>query len=231
MRRSSAITLVLGSLAAAAGLGWLSVDTVTTLVRTPDTPGVELQRVLLVGSSVAAMAAAAWLVCVFALAVAEQTSGRTGLAPAEPSWLRPQLVRLVVGAVLGSGLTASPALATTGSEPEPVMASRTSWAELDGLPPLGPPVSPHDPAAPRHLGHATVPRVVVRPGDSLWSLSEGLLSRGSDDVSGRDLEAAWRQLYAANRRRIGADPDLVLPGTLLRVPRSVALLSPSPSHR
>ncbi len=52
--------------------------------------------------------------------------------------------------------------------------------------------------------------VVVRPGDSLWSLA------------GRHLRAAdaWPDLYAANRRLVGPDPDLIHPGQHLRLPPS-----------
>ena len=64
--------------------------------------------------------------------------------------------------------------------------------------------------------------VVVRPGDSLWSIAAGLLPAGAPDP---EVTAAWHRLYRGNLARIGADPDLILPGTRLVVP------GPDPSDR
>ncbi|GAB2873131.1 resuscitation-promoting factor protein RpfC [Streptomyces deserti] len=46
----------------------------------------------------------------------------------------------------------------------------------------------------------------VRPGDSLWSISDSL-----------DLSGGWRALYVENEKVIGADPDLIRPGQTLQV--------------
>ena len=77
--------------------------------------------------------------------------------------------------------------------PRPVLASRTS----------------HDPVAP---GPG---EVVVRPGDTLWDIAARDLPAGTptDQVSRR-----WHRIWAANRTAIGADPDLIRPGTALRLP-------------
>lgn len=67
--------------------------------------------------------------------------------------------------------------------------------------------------------------VVVRPGDSLWSICAGLLGRSATDA---DITEAWHRLHHANVARIGADPDLILPGTRLVVPiMSAHLADPS----
>ena len=47
----------------------------------------------------------------------------------------------------------------------------------------------------------------MRPGDTLSAIAAALGVRGG-----------WRALYAANRRVIGADPDVIRPGTVLAVP-------------
>jgi hypothetical protein len=89
--------------------------------------------------------------------------------------------------------------------------------------------------------------VVVRPGQCLWSIAENLLTDGlpdpladqrpqqraggaadrrtrppsdvpSDQPSDREITAAWHRLHRVNAERIGADPDLILPGTRLVVP-------------
>ncbi len=57
--------------------------------------------------------------------------------------------------------------------------------------------------------------VVVLRGDSLWAIAARLLPNGSADTA---IDAAWRELYAANRAVVGADPNLLLPGQILRVP-------------
>jgi nucleoid-associated protein YgaU len=57
--------------------------------------------------------------------------------------------------------------------------------------------------------------LVVRPGDSLWALVARQLGA---DASARDIAHEWPRWYAANRSTIGADPDLIHPGQLLRAP-------------
>jgi LysM repeat protein len=47
----------------------------------------------------------------------------------------------------------------------------------------------------------------VRPGDTLSGIAAALHTRGG-----------WQALYAANRPAIGADPDLIRPGTVLALP-------------
>ncbi len=63
--------------------------------------------------------------------------------------------------------------------------------------------------------HPVASTVVVRPGDSLWSIAAGLLVAGAPDA---EVTAAWHRLHRTNLARIGADPDLILPGTRLVVP-------------
>ncbi|WP_461057054.1 transglycosylase family protein [Streptomyces pseudoechinosporeus] len=46
----------------------------------------------------------------------------------------------------------------------------------------------------------------VRSGDSLWSIADSL-----------DLQGGWSELYAGNKRTVGADPDLILPGQRLEL--------------
>ena len=59
-----------------------------------------------------------------------------------------------------------------------------------------------------------VRRLQVRPGDSLWTLTAGLLPAGA---AAGTVVAGWRLLYAANRAVVGPDPDLLLPGQSLVV--------------
>src|SRR5882724_6171674 len=50
-------------------------------------------------------------------------------------------------------------------------------------------------------------RWTVRPGDTLSAIAAAL-----------ELPGGWQSLYAANRRAIGPNPDLIRPGTVLALP-------------
>jgi hypothetical protein len=63
------------------------------------------------------------------------------------------------------------------------------------------------------------PAIVVRPGDSLWSISEQLL--GPNATPQRIANAAER-IHELNRAQIGADPDLILVGQELLVPPALS---------
>jgi len=58
------------------------------------------------------------------------------------------------------------------------------------------------------------PRYVVRPGDSLSSIAVA-----------RAVPGGWQALYAANRRVIGPDPDVIHPGTVLVLPGQMTPVS------
>jgi hypothetical protein len=47
---------------------------------------------------------------------------------------------------------------------------------------------------------------VVRAGDNLWTIADAL-----------DLEGGWAELYDANKKTVGVDPNLILPGQSLAV--------------
>ena len=98
--------------------------------------------------------------------------------------------------------------------------------------PSGDPSAAGAPAGETPSAPATTHR--VSDGESLWSITEELLDAGAagaptDPSSGGPsaqarIARAWPILYAANAESIGADPDLILPGTALSVPED--LLSP-----
>jgi hypothetical protein len=152
------------------------------------------------GCAVALAVCWAWLVvtagaCVVqTCAGARRSSAPMALAACSDRIARhcPRLVRSAVaaGCALAVGATAvGPATADPGS--------------LTGL------------AIPDRVS-GTARLVVVRPGDSLWSITERLLPDGASD---RAITRGWQRLARTNRSRIGADPDLIHPGTRLRVPR------------
>jgi nucleoid-associated protein YgaU len=53
-------------------------------------------------------------------------------------------------------------------------------------------------------------------GDTLWDIAAARLEPGERTVL--NVYRYWRQVYQANRRTIGADPDLIHPGARLDVP-------------
>ncbi len=57
--------------------------------------------------------------------------------------------------------------------------------------------------------------VVVRRGDSLWSIAARQLGPLASDV---DIAVHWPKWYAANRHVIGDDPGLIVPGQILQPP-------------
>jgi nucleoid-associated protein YgaU len=140
------------------------------------------------------------------------------------------------------GAPAGPGYAPTDTYPDSAEAgsSRGSRAGSTGAPARttpGPgyvPTTPppvHDAERPRLL--APTPRrttaahdlVTVRRGDSLWSIAARHLGPGTSDA---EIAWEWPRWYAANRAVVGDDPDLLVPGQLLRPPPST---SAPTSHR
>lgn len=124
-------------------------------------------------------------------------------------WLMPLGVHRVVLAACGVALATAataPARADAGHPPGP----RDAATLLSGLPLPDRAVAP-----PRTAGAPTSHTHVVRPGDSLWSIAARDLPRGSSEEA---IARRWHAIYAANRRRIGPDPDLIVPGQQLHLP-------------
>jgi nucleoid-associated protein YgaU len=79
-------------------------------------------------------------------------------------------------------------------------------------PPAGAPPPAALPAPPRPSA------VVVRSGDSLWSLAARSLRAVGTPPTPSRVAVEWPRWWAANRDAVGDDPDLLLPGTVLRPP-------------
>ena len=162
------------------------------LEATPETLVVE-------AASAGLLVGACWVALLVAAGVAE---ARTGRAPRLLRALTPALTRRVVVVACGAAFGPVALVPALADVPHPTDV-------LDGLP-----------LPERALGvpRPAAPPITVRPGDSLWALSEQLLPAPSSTAR---VDRAWRVLYAANRPRIGTDPDLLHVGTTLRVPRSL----------
>ncbi|MBY0174880.1 LysM peptidoglycan-binding domain-containing protein, partial [Micrococcus luteus] len=100
-------------------------------------------------------------------------------------------------------VAAVPAHATGVEAPAPDAA----WTPRPPVP--APPGAGAGRADPDH------PTVTVRRGDCLWHLAAAELG---PDATPREIDARWRRWYEANRRVIGDDPHLLLPGTVLTSP-------------
>lgn len=122
----------------------------------------------------------------------------------------PRWVRSLAAVALGVTALQGPAIA----EPSGEQAVPAAGA-LAGLPLPDRAAAVASPAPAAARTQPAVPTVLVRAGDSLWSIATALLpSSASPD----DVDAAWRRIAAANTDVLGADPDLIFPGTTLRVP-------------
>ena len=124
------------------------------------------------------------------------------------------------GAAAAPGLAAGPAAryvvqpGDTLSSIAARFAVRGGWPALYAAnrPLIGPDPGLIRPGAVLVLPGRSAPgRYRVMPGDTLAAIAAALAVRGG-----------WPALYAANRRVIGPDPDLIRPGTVLRVPRPQA---------
>ena len=88
-----------------------------------------------------------------------------------------------------------------------------------------PPAARPAPAAPPSAATRPSPvtaaagALVVRSGDTLWSLAEASLRSAGTRPTDRQVAQAWPRWWAANREAVGDDPDLLLPGTVLRPPQ------------
>jgi LysM domain len=127
-----------------------------------------------------------------------------GRVPATVPGLTRRLVLVACGAAVVAGVGA-PATAAQGGD----------HGVLAGLPlpdraTAGPQAHPGDVTKPRAAAE-----VVVRSGDSLWSLAEARLPASAP---AEEVDRAWRGIYAANRAEIGPDPGLIRPGQRLRMP-------------
>ncbi len=172
-----------------------------------------------------------WLGISAVLCAAAEVPGRLGtVSGAVAVRLSPGIVRRAVRAVLGAALAGSlpvlaqPGLAAGASPTTPAGSGShvATWPDLDRpveRPGHGIPLRTSGTGKrARHRGAAASPLpeiVMVRRGDSLWAISRRGLDPGAADA---EIATAWPRWYAANRRVIGDDPNLLRPGQRLRAP-------------
>ncbi len=195
--------MVLGTRAQVAGLR----ATCAALSRTP------LDLALSQVAAVALLACALWLWGVTTLVVVEAARG--ALTPRARRRGVPAGVRRAVlaacGVALASGVV-QPAQASAGPG-HPTASHRSGPSVLEGLPLPDRAVVGRRPAHPVSVAPGRT--VLVRPGDTLWSIAARDLGPGSPAAR---VASRWHAIYAANRPRIGPDPDVIVPGTRLTLP-------------
>jgi hypothetical protein len=159
------------------------------------------------GCALALVACWAWL-ALGTVVVAVEALASASAPPWSLLWV-PRTIRVLVPVLVGATVVAAPASASTETGPHPGSVASGGARTTVGLP-LPDRV---DTPAPAHR------TVTVRPGDSLWGITERLLPATAPAAA---VDRGWRLVARANARHV-PDPDLIRPGTRLRVP-------PLPAH-
>jgi hypothetical protein len=112
-------------------------------------------------------------------------------------------------------VSAAAAFEDVGGSPQQVPVDRPTTPARDVVPdwPGGPPAAPDWPGA-------TPDEHVVLRGDCLWDIAADWLRRQAPGapVTDPEVQRATRSWWQANAAVIGPDPDLLLPGQILRPP-------------
>lgn len=153
-----------------------------------------------------------------------------------PAFMRRLAVAAVGLQLLGAPLahagtvTADPQWSPTARPATPALWTPTEQAASEPAPspgatdprwkPITPVVSPGPLAAPPVRSARQQPvdedgHVTVVAGDSLWTIAANQLGSPASD---RDIALEWPRWYEANRAVLGDNPDVLLPGQVLRPP-------------
>ena len=183
----------LGATTGAAGAAVVARPGVTSVLAGEPVPA--LDAALIEGASCVLLACAGWLWLTTTLGVAEALRGC-------PTHARSGVRRWV--------LVACGVAAVSGSLPATAAAPHHHVPVATALP------YPDRAVAPGRLDRLPGDRtVVVHRGDSLWLIAGRDLGAHPTDA---EITARWHALYAANRGRIGPDPDRIEPGLRLLLP-------------
>ena len=213
-------------------LAMASPDAWARLRGLPGRRGADLATAVTDVATLAALLAWTWLLVVAALTMLTALPGvaRPRLEGVVKH-LAPVATRRALLALLGVGalLVPAPVAADRLGSPQPVASAGVKWGEvhgqapgslLQGLPlpdrPTGQPAADHRPPQEHD-------EVVVAPGDTLWEIAARSLGPRASTAA---IARAWPAWFAANRSAIGDDPDLIVPGTVLRPPPPHAIQPP-----
>lgn len=234
---AAATSLVVGTAVAwILALAWITARADVTA------PGpASADELLALAAATLALVIAAWLLVGTVLEVLAHVPGRIGrAAQVWAEHLTPALARRIAAFLLGVGVgvaggpsqavasprpsatavsVTDPGLVPTPSAPGPSAPDPgfSPAPVAPGFTPTAPRVRPQ--ADPALLGGRVAPRadreVVVHRGDTLWSIAARHLGPQASDA---EIAWAWPRWFDLNRALIGDDPDVILPGQILRVP-------------
>lgn len=209
-----ALLLVIAACSALAGLGALvrpDLSRATASLASDGAAEQPFEVLLLWTCEAVALSVGAWLTLLALLVVADTLHGRPGRRAGCPVWLH----RAVLAAC-GVGVAAALA-GPASAAPEEQARTVASEAAPRGVDGLSYPDRPEDraatttPPAPEPAGRRGH---VVRPGDTLWDIAAADLPPGASDA---EITAHWQRLFQHNAGVLGPDPDLIRPGTPLRL--------------
>ncbi|MBW8173656.1 LysM peptidoglycan-binding domain-containing protein [Ornithinimicrobium sp. Arc0846-15] len=236
-------SLALLSALSASGLLWLAI----TDAQRWGSEAAEVATAIDVGVAALtgfAALASSYLAVLLVLAMKEV---RASLTPVTHVQAAPQAVAGLTSQ-LAQGLAASLLLVLAGtgsahaaheSSPDMITVSSTTNLELADTTRTPPPIGSLPQSAPAPTwtpapmapsvrlidqGSAVAEEVVVRRGDTLWSLAEQSLG---PMATAQEVAQAWPAWHEANRSVIGPDPHMIYPGQVLRPPISTASSQPS----
>jgi nucleoid-associated protein YgaU len=210
---------------ASATVGWLAAGAAAALLR-PRTWGGSFEDLLVAVCALALLVSAARLWLVTTATTIGLVRGRS---PLVGGGLTRRLVLVACGAAVVAGVS-GPAVAGQGAGADRLAGLPLPDRATAGAAPAG--LTAAHTAAPGRAGSTVAPArarhrapapddgrtddgVVVRGGDSLWSIAASRLPRSAGPA---EVDRAWRAVYAANRAEVGPDPSLIRPGQRLRLP-------------
>jgi nucleoid-associated protein YgaU len=176
----------------------------------------DFNQLLTAGACWILLGCGGWTVAICAAAALESaTRGRVRAT----RWVGcPAPLRRALLAALGLALTGATTLPPGGAAVSRSTDGRGVARATRQLP------VPARPIGPRPL-HTM--RVVVRPGDTLWHLTERRLPASATPAA---VAEGVSRMHELNRTVIGADPDLIRPGQSLVLPALPRAQNPSPTE-
>ena len=180
-------------------------------------------HVLVALASAAIWCAAVWLACALVALAATVLPGNAGrLALLASRRLLPGTLRRLLAGSAGLSILIAPVAAGAATHVGHGPPGSVAGALPTPTWPVDPPASslpvPQWPGTPSSDPPAQRRRetIRVRAGDSLWAIAARRLGPAA---TREQIAREWPRWYAANRSQIGADPDLIQPGDVLRAPK------------